>query len=237
MLFSIGKSTAETMMAQELTFNDISPSFYHTGNGARPRTVPLPERRIIAWDGEGINLSGDDKPQHYVIFGCSADVDNPLIGRDLHSGRLLQYICDIGARYPSAVHIGYGFRYDANMIIRHLPLRCLTEIREKGSTFYRFEGASYRIAWLPGKRLQITRRVGGKREVTVSIDDVISFFASSFIKATESILADELTDADREVIAHGKQERGQNTWDDIPDMLTYWQAEIRLMERLMVKVS
>lgn len=232
MTFSIGKSTDETMTGSGLIFNETEASFYHTGNGPSPRRPALTERRIIAWDGEGISLSGDDKPQHFVIFGCSADTDNPLIGRDLRCGDILRYICDIGTRYPFAVHIGYGFRYDANMIIRHLPLKCLTEIRESGCTYYSYQSARYRIAWLPGKRLQISRTVNGKREVTVSIDDVISFFASSFIKATESILADELTGEDREVIAHGKAERGHNSWNDLPDMLKYWKAEIRLMQRL-----
>lgn len=214
---------------------EVDASHYHNnGRGRRTRNVPLTERRIIAWDGEGMNLSGDSKPQHYVIFGCSAESDSPMVGRDLSAGEILTYITDVGERFPSAVHIGYGFRYDANMIIRHLPLRCLLEIREKGETYYDYEGARYRVHWLPGKRLTITRRRDEKR-VTVQIDDIISFFASSFIVATESILGDELSDEDRAVIAHGKSERGSNTWDDLPDVLHYWQAEIRLMERLMVK--
>lgn len=224
--------------------DDPEASFYHSGSGPRPRKrvyaprkrrPDLAERTIIAWDSEGINIQGPEKPQHLVIFGCSADSDNPLIAKDIHTGDALRYICDIGARFPHAVHIGYGFRYDANMIIRHLPIRCLAELKEKGETYYDWQGCRYRVAWLPGKRFQVTRRRNGIREVTVTIDDIISFFASSFIKATESILADELTDDDREVIAHGKAERGNNTWDDLPDILRYWTAEIRLMQRLAVK--
>jgi hypothetical protein len=140
------------------------------------------------------------------------------LSRDLTAGDILRYITEIGARHPDAVHIGYGFRYDANMIVRHLPLRCLTQLRQTGRTFYNYGGDHYRIHWLPGKRFQVTRMwgKGQKQRTTVTIDDVIAFFACSFMKATESILADELTDEDREVIAHGKAERGSNCGTTCP---------------------
>jgi hypothetical protein len=76
---------------------------------------------------------------------------------------------------------------------------------------------------------------GQKERTTVTIDDVLPFFATTFLQAVESILADELTDEDRDVISHGKAERGNNTWDDLAAVQHYWRAEIRLMERLMVK--
>jgi hypothetical protein len=243
MIFLTGKAIGKITTRTSLDFGttlEFKPSpdvrFYHNGNGSRP-TPALAERPIIAWDGEGMNLSGDQKPQHYVLFGCSADLDNPLASRDLTAGDILRYITEIGARHPDAVHIGYGFRYDANMIVRHLPLRCLTQLRQTGRTFYNYGGDHYRIHWLPGKRFQVTRMwgKGQKQRTTVTIDDVIAFFACSFMKATESILADELTDEDREVIAHGKAERGSNLWDDLPDVQHYWRAEIRLMARLMVR--
>lgn len=228
----IGKITARTTIPPLV---DTEHIFYHNGNGTSRRAVPLPDREIIAWDGEGMNLDGDKRPQNLVVFGCSAEVDSPLTGRDLRVGDILRYITDVGERHPSAVHVGYGFRYDANMIVRHLPVRCLAQLREKNETYYDYGGDHYRIHWLPGKRFQVTRRWGpGQRtRTTVTIDDVIAFFASSFIAATESILAGELSDDDRDVIAHGKAERGSNLWDDLPDVLHYWRAEIRLMARLM----
>jgi hypothetical protein len=92
-----------------------------------------------------------------LSFGCSVESDSPMVSPDLISADILEYICDVGERFPSSVHVGYGFRYDANMIIRHLPLRCLMEIREKGETYYDYVGARFRIHWLPGKRLTVTR--------------------------------------------------------------------------------
>jgi hypothetical protein len=177
----IGKATGRITTGLQPLVSDHEATerlFYHNGGNGKP-TALLAQRQIIAWDGEGMSLSGESKPQHLVIFGCSADSGSPIVGRDLRVGDILRYITDIGERHPKAVHIGYGFRYDANMIIRHLPLRCLTEIREKGATFYNYGGAHYRIHILPGKRFQVTRRQG-KDRVTVTIDDILPFFASTF---------------------------------------------------------
>src|SRR3546814_13671853 len=48
-------------------------------------------------------------------------------------------------------------------------------------------GIKYRIEWLPGKSFTVTKRWGrGKRDATtVTIDDVVSFFACPFIKDVE----------------------------------------------------
>lgn len=209
---------------------------YHTGKGPT-RDVPLERRKIIAWDGEGMKLSGDDKPQHYVLFGCSADVDNPLIGKKLQTLDMLDYMIEIGQRYPRAVHVGYGFRYDMNMIIQTMSIPDKATLKLENKVTLRpasRPGMKYRIEWIPGKMFQVTKRWGpGKRDATtVCIDDVVSFFACPFIKAVESILSDELSEEDRMVVAHGKEARADNLWDDMPDVLTYWRAEIKLMERM-----
>lgn len=209
---------------------------HHTGKGPS-RDVPIERRKIIAWDGEGMNLSGDDMPQHYVLFGCSADIENPLISRKLYTLDILDYIISIGEKYPRAVHVGYGFRYDMNMIVQTLPIPDKAILKLENQVTIRpasRPGIKYRIEWLPGKSFSVTKRWGrGKRDATtVTIDDVVSFFACPFIKAVESILGDELNEDDREVVAHGKEARGDNLWDDMPDVLRYWRAEIKLMERM-----
>lgn len=240
MMFSIGKDTATRMTQHKrvdldsLSVEDVEHAFYHSGRGRRTRDVPIDHKQIIAWDGEGMRLSGKDKPQHYVMFGCSADIDGVLIGESLDTVTLCRYITKIGEQHPGAVHIGYGFRYDSNMIVRTLSTRRLLELQANGETYFDDGDDRYRIAWLPGKRFTVTRRYGkGKREyVTVRIDDIVSFFAAPFISAIESVLKDELSEDDRAVIAHGKLSRGENNWEDMPDVLRYWRAEIRLMERL-----
>lgn len=235
MTYSIGKPTERRTIALPDSFviEDAQTEFYHSGKGRR-RDVPLEHRRMIAWDGEGMMLSGNKSPQHYVVFGCSADIENPLVSTSLDTVELIDYICEIGARFPGAVHIGYGFRYDSNMIVKGLSVTRLMELKDEGQTYFNVGSFRYRVAWLPGKRLTVTKSWGkGKRDrISVRIDDISSFFAAPFITAIESVLSTELTDEDRDVIAHGKAERGQNTWEDMPEVLRYWRAEIRLMERL-----
>lgn len=221
------------------------------------QTVKLPEqvtrkqrdpnhadRRMIAWDGEGMKLSGDDKPQHYVMFGCSADRDGVLIGKNLTTQQILEYIIEIGERYPNAIHVGYGFRYDANMIMKGLPPKYLREIKERGECRFTLGTVDWRIAWIPGKTFRVTkyyRKLNRKDQrhgdgyTSVKIDDMVSFFAQPFLNAAESILKDTLTEDDRAVIDHGKKARKDNLWDDLTDVLKYWRAEIRLMEEMALK--
>lgn len=208
----------------------------------KQRDTPITERRMIAWDGEGMKLSGDDKPQHYVMFGCSADIDGVMVGQNLGTMEILEYIIRIGERYPNAVHVGYGFRYDVNMIIKGLPPKYLREIKVKGECTFTVGLFRWRLAYIPGKTFRVTKRIvgvkGGKRSgdgyVSVKIDDMSSFFACPFLDACESILKAVMSEEDREVIAHGKSARKANLWPDLPDVERYWRAEIVLMEQMAV---
>lgn len=206
------------------------------------RDTPLEKRRIIAWDGEGMKLSGDDKPQHYVMFGCSAEPQWVLISWELETMAILEYIVAVGERYPNAVHVGYGFRYDVNMIIKRLPDKHLRAIKTTGECRFRLGNVRWRIHVIPGKSFRVTKRWSrgktnkGKRSgdgyVSVKIDDMVSFFACPFLVACESILAAVLDDTDREIISHGKRARKDNAWSQLMDVRKYWTAEIRLMQQM-----
>jgi hypothetical protein len=182
---------------------------------------------------EGMNLSGEGKPQHPVMFGCSSEPENVLISRRLGTMTMLDYIVAVGKRNPYAIHVGYGFRYDANMIIQDLPAEQIVELYKDGSLKFKDRGKNvWRLAWIPGKKFTVT--LYGKRKldnVTVTINDYSSFFAAPFLDAASKLLGDTLTDGDRSVIAHGKKERGNNLWDDLPEVKYYWECEIQLMRR------
>lgn len=201
------------------------------------------QRRIIAWDGEGINLRGKGKPQNYTLFGCSADIENPLMGKLLNTGQLLNYMCDIAERFPKAVHVAYSFKYDFNMIIQGMPWINKQELNKDNYTVVdgfaacpESYGFRYYVSYTPGKIFKLTRmEKATKKRVSIRIDDVFSFFATSFMNAVESILGSDMNAEDAEVVARGKKERGNNTWDDMPEVLHYWQKEIALMERMMYK--
>lgn len=220
---------------------------YHTGEARhadydpksfRRKAPPIGERRVIAWDMEGISLSGQEKPQHAVLFGCSAEVDSPLTGWRLSGRDMLRYIVDVGERYPHALHVGFAFKYDANMIIHCLTEGQIIRLWRKGNVTFKFadDPGTWSIKWIPGKMFTVSRRWGSKRntraKTSVTIYDFSSFFGDTFLNVAEQILSAELSEDDRDVIAHGKQARGQNTWDGMPEVIHYWQREIVLIQRV-----
>jgi hypothetical protein len=194
------------------------------------------DRRIIAWDGEGMKLRGERNPQSYVLFGCSAEPDAPLLITDAHDDldfvRLADYACDIAAKYPRSFHIGYYFAYDQNMIIKSLPARQKLVLHEKGAVRVRRGDTLYRVKWIPGKRLTITRVRGQAKPVSLTIDDIAAFFASSFVSAYSRMFPDDLDTEEFRRVVEGKNLRAEMMYEDMPRVLSYWQAEIRELERL-----
>jgi hypothetical protein len=217
--------------------------FYHNGTRALPnrnkdgsiKAPPIEERTVIAWDMEGMSLSGELKPQHPVVFGCSSEPEKVLVSQKLGTMEMLEYIIDVASRNPFAIHVGYGFRYDANMIVQFLPEKLIARLWTNGEARF---GRWY-IRWVPGKMFTVSRRGekwhakrNKKDKVSVTIYDYSSFFGGSkFITSAEEILRESLSEEDRDTIQHGKDARGQNTWEDLDEVLYYWKAEIQLIRR------
>jgi DNA polymerase family B len=234
---------------RDFTVERSTAAFYHTGEARKPgysRTayrVKAPEtidKTVIAWDMEGISLSGQEAPQHAVLFGCSIERDAPLVGTKLGTREMLEYIIEVGERNPHALHVGYGFKYDANMLVAGLPVEHIKRLWRDNRTTFRFDSEFvWSVHWIPGKMFTVTKRWGTKRntraKTTVTIYDFLSFFAKPFLDVCEELLRDELTDTEHDVIAHGKKQRGQNTWDDMPSIRHYWYEEIGLMQRVFEK--
>lgn len=195
------------------------------------------DARIIAWDGEGIKLRGDNRPQHYVLFGCSAEPLTPLKIQtqdgDLIFVQLADYMLAVSDKYPGAKHIGYFFQYDQNMIIKHLPWRLKHILRDKGVVKYRVGSNTYRIQIKFGKQIWISCDRGDGRLLSrIRIDDMGPFFASSFVKAYERMFADHATDPDWHIVVNGKLNRATTTYNDMGEIHTYWEIEIAALERL-----
>lgn len=223
--------------------------FYHTGRSREPdydprtfrRKPPAHEhRRVIAWDMEGISLSGQRAPQHPVLFGCSAETDRPLVGQRLSTQSMLEYIVEIGEKFPHALHVGYAFKYDANMLVYGLTERQIIRLWKNGYVSFRFDDSfEWGIKWIPGKMFTVTKRWGKKRnsraKTSVTIYDYSSFFGQAFIPTAEQILGTDMSSDDRDVVAHGKAARGNQTWDDMPEIRHYWEREIVLIQRVFEK--
>jgi hypothetical protein len=199
------------------------------------------ERMVIAWDMEGISLSGQHRPQHAVLFGCSAETEAALEGQRLETREMLEYIISVGERYPHAIHVGFAFKYDANMLIFGLSERQITKLWKNGSITFGFDDVwTWYLRLVPGKMFTLSRRRRGTRantraKTSVTIYDYSSFFGQTFIATAEQILGDDMSDDDRDVIAHGKAARGKQSWSDMPEIRHYWQREIQLIRRVFEK--
>lgn len=198
------------------------------------------DKRVIAWDMEGISLSGVSKPQHPVLFGCSAETDSALVGSRLSAQEMLEYIVEIGERYPYALHVGFGFKYDANMLIFGLPEPLIVRLWKAGHARWKMGDFWWSIKWIPGKMFTISKRWGEKRntraKTSVTIYDYASFFGGqTFISAAEQILGEDLSDEDLQVVEHGKKARGHQNWSDMPQIRHYWEREIVLIQRVFEK--
>jgi hypothetical protein len=223
------------------------PGAYHNGIPLRQRETKRKrsqrrrnweDRPMIAWDGEGIKLSGDDQPQHYVLFGCSAESDTPLRiyspKGSLGFVELADYMCAVSSRHPQAFHIGYFFEYDQNMIIKDLPWRIKHRIHENGSAIYTYGEIRYRIAIVPGKKIRISRTTKDGEKTSILIEDIGSYFATSFIKAYQTMFPGP-TDSTFEKVIEGKAKRASTSWLDMKEIVEYWTHEVIAVQRLAEK--
>jgi hypothetical protein len=208
----------------------------HEKTRKRTRTVDPRNKRMIAWDGEGMKLSGHKSPQHYVLFGCSADVENPLIitgeKDDLDFIRLVDYAANIADRFPKAFHVGYYFSYDQNMIIKSLSVGHKLALYEKNRTQTKRNGITYRVQWTPGKRIRLTRVLANGKKSTLVIDDMASYFATSFVKAYAGLFPDLVDTPAFQRVIQGKADRAEMLYKDMAQVLAYWQDEIVALEQL-----
>jgi DNA polymerase family B len=189
------------------------------------------KRPFIGWDGEGVNTKGSGNPQAYVLFGASTgDFITIRDGGTLAFGDCAELILKVGRENPTAWHVGFAFDYDVNQLIRTLPFYHLDILNQTGRVRY----GPYRISWHRGKSFTLSRNTGGIRQ-TVTIYDVFSFFATSFIKAIKSILGNDSEYRDRVTfVAAGKQRRKEFTLKELDsEIYPYWKEEIQLLSILV----
>lgn len=202
----------------------------------RPRGIDPADKRMIAWDGEGMKLSGNKAPQHYVLFGCSADVENPLIitqeKGDLNFPQIVDYAVNMADRFPNSFHVGYFFSYDQNMIIKSLTARQKLTLYEKNRVQTKRNGVTYKCQWTPGKRIRLTRIMPDGKRGSLVIDDMAAFFAQSFVKAYAGLFPEDVETPEFQRVVEGKNNRAEMLYHDMPEVLAYWQDEIVLLEKM-----
>jgi len=188
---------------------------------------------FIAWDGEGVNLNGTGRPQDYVLFGSSVGHINNKDG--LSAFDCLDHIIETGIANPHAIHVGFAFTYDANMIVRSLSPTSLARLHRNGYVrIKRSSGEVYTITFARGKYFRVSKyganydqKQNPHAKTTVQIFDIFSFFMSSFIKAYE-----EMVGPVPEVIRVGKAGRKTFAIEDFDEIEKYWFVEIQLLKDL-----
>lgn len=178
-------------------------------------------RPFVAWDGEGITPRLQLE-QNYVLFGASTG--DRVKGPRLTTRECLDLILSVESQYPTAIHVGFAFKYDVEMILADLPRRHWERLRAKGNV--RFQ--EYRLTYHPGKRFTVSRGRDSYR-VTATIYDLFGFFQTSFVKALRTWL-DEKELAEIAGIEAGKSERGNFDYARLDTlMVPYWESELRLL--------
>src|SRR5262245_1719101 len=212
---------------------EMKDPYHHGRKVKRDRTVDQSTRPFIAWDGEGINLEGDGKPQSYVLFGSS---EGCVTHRDgLTAFECLDHIIETGQQHPTAVHCGFAFSYDANMILAGLSPVTLGRLQRNGWVrIRRKDGSRYTVSFIRGKYFRVTKyrpeydsKHNSTAKTTVTIFDIFSFFAKSFIKAYE-----EYVGPIPELLRTGKGLRGAFMLEEFEFVQRYWQLEIEMLREL-----
>ena len=223
-----------------VSFEDAKlPAAYHSGP-QRATSIPLDERYFIAWDGEGMNLRGPNKPQNYVLFGASTG--DSITSRSLNTFEILDLILRVGKLHPAGIHVGFAFNYDTNMIVQSLSSVALTMLHRDGwINLNRKNGSKYCITVRPSKSIRVSRydaeydrKTNPNAKCTVTIYDIFTFFGTSFVKAAENLLGADAEGLD--VVREGKKERPNFKFEDMEYVKKYWVAEIEMVRLVAEKL-
>lgn len=227
---------------------NLSASFQPKRRGQGWRNQTYEKRDFIAWDGEGWTEHTDPLCRagtpnkngqsfgcirtrcvhHYCLFGNSVGISDT--DRSLSTLQCLSVMLRTGYEFPHAIHIGFAFQYDVNMILRDLPPKYVVRLKE--NTFVHWRG--YRIEHIPKKWFQVTGDYQGKK-VTVRIQDIFSFFASSFVKALRGWNVG--TEKEVAEIETGKAGRDSFRLSEVDTGIRpYWERELVLLVALATRL-
>jgi hypothetical protein len=184
-------------------------------------------RPFIAWDGEG--WTDTDGEHRYMLLQNS--YGESISAPQLSTEECLDFLLATAVKYPKHIHVIFGGGYDATHILRDLPLEKRQQLREDGAIHYYSRDAKgivtnrYTIQYIPHKWLLITgRNWAMKKNVTMKIFDVMTFFQSSFMKALDSRQIEV-----PEIIVSGKANRQNFTYHDLEEISEYCQMELELL--------
>ena len=145
----------------------------------KPSLTKWERRKIVAWDGEGANLSDGTH-----VYNLLANSDGVRILN--HDGLPTKEVLNFFIRYgdPQAINVIYGGSYDINMLLVDLPIEKIATLWQTGSCYWE----DYRIWYTPRKKFTVQKlylQPGKKklRHVTFTLWDVLGYFQTTFVAA------------------------------------------------------
>lgn len=185
-------------------------------------------RPFIGWDSEGYDYfichadgTVEKGPQRTMLFGCSVP-GKYVTGIAVSSKEMLDLILQVESEFPESFHVGFSFDYDVNQILQDLPWRLLAVLKILGTVKWK----GFRISHVPHKIFSVS-----KDGVSVTIYDCFGYFHSKYTHALDKY---KVGSAEKlRIIAEGKSRRGTFTYAELPEVITYWEAEISLLPELM----
>jgi hypothetical protein len=193
---------------------------------------------FVAWDGEGLTLHrrGCPEPEGggcgcrheyaYLANSVGGDLVRP---EGMDTREALTFLTEQAALMdPLATHVCYGLSYDANMILRDLPMPDLKRIwqGERVRVLRRFM-----VAYRPRKSFWVKDY---STDSSLTLWDPFGFYQSSFVKAIVDNLGPDYPDLP--LIRAGKKRRSSFAASDIPFVRSYTGAELRALVALMGKL-
>ncbi len=197
-------------------------------------------RHFIAIDGEGVTDS--DGTHRYVLLSCG-DKHLSNDGAHLEFGEILTFLWACFEEAPAgSIFVGFYLKYDWAQWLRTLPenrAKALLDpvmIAKRQRTAYQHlppfpvDYNGWEFDYLPGKRFKFRPRKG---KVWCYINDVGSYFQSSFLKAIDPHNNPNpvVTPEEYALIADGKARRQSAIFD--PEMVRYNLLECDVLARLM----
>lgn len=197
---------------------------YRHGNSKWATDAEYLSRRIVAVDGEGINLPNGD--HHYILLAISG-VPPLTSTHRLDTLGILEYLWT--NLHPDDISVVYGGSYDFNHWVRDLGRPKLEQLYRSRYTGRGVRFGPYELKWLRGKHFTIRRE--GK---SVTVNDVVSYFQQPFVAACDLYLSDNPTWLNaRGTIVREKARRGVFRPDELDNISDYNQLELDCLSLLV----
>lgn len=180
---------------------------------------------FIAWDGEGATLR---RRHRYILLASSAG-DVAVAPQGQGTDAWLRCLWRGLVARPDAIHVGFAFSYDVNMILHQLPRPVAAELWDRGVV--RWQG--WRLRYRPHKEFAV-HRLEGATWAGGTVWDVFGFFQASFVSALESYGV--ATPGQLGIIKRMKAERSRFHPRQLPRIRHYCELELRLLVQLMDRV-